>query len=87
MRLSKILHYMEVAERENLFFAVAIRTKGSKYNEIIINHPGKLDEKFKYYSVAYDDDCRLKANPDIEIYDYCLCENFSQVENNIIIEN
>lgn len=52
-------------------FVVAIKFPNGK-GEIITNSEGNIENKYLYYLEAYDDNMRLKSNPDIRIVDFML---------------
>jgi hypothetical protein len=50
---------------------MVIRVEGATPEpEVIINSKLNFESKLNYYSKAYDEDLRLKANPDIRIVSF-----------------
>lgn len=85
-KLNELLQAMEYVKHDELYFAVEIKVIGCDKPEIIINPHENLESKIRYYSKAYDDDCKLKANPNIEIvnYAYTYGNAFNELQENLI---
>ena len=62
------------------YVAVAVSVPNCNEPEVIINHKSNLAAKLAYYKSAYDDDLRLKTNPDIRIVNFTLGDTFAHIE-------
>lgn len=83
-KLDELLSAMSHAEKHGLKFAVEVKVIGCDKTETIINPSENLKSKIEYYSRVYDEECRLKANTQIEIINYAHGLTFSEIENNLI---
>lgn len=55
--------------------------------ETIINPNDNFESKLNYYANAYDEDLKLKANPNIKIISYDFVEDLSGIEGSIVMYN
>lgn len=53
------------------YIAIKINMPSLESPEIIINPKNNFDAKMEYYQKAYDENLRLKANPEIKIIAAC----------------
>ena len=60
-------------------FAIEVQMEGFKFNEVIINHIGNLDDKMAYWDKTYGDDLVHKHSPGIKIVDYTHAHTFEEV--------
>lgn len=72
----KMLKEMEKAIKEQKNFAVKVKVIGCTEPEIIINPYQNLKSKIEYYDKAYNDDCQLIANNEIEILYFGIVSNY-----------
>lgn len=54
----------------NKMMMITVRTPDSISDELIINLECNIDKKLEYYNEAYDDNLKLKTNPDVKITQY-----------------
>ena len=67
--ISSINTYKEL-EKEITYLIVAVKLPTGAI-ELITNNQNIID-KAEYYTNAYDDDFKLKSNPDIQIINYMI---------------
>lgn len=74
---NKLIEMFELAKKNNAqYVGVRIKVPNMKKAETILNPKENFDKKLEYYLNAYDDNLKLKANPDIIIVDCFLLDNF-----------
>ena len=58
-----------LSEADYNYLVVYVSVDGAT-PEMIVNHKDNVPAKMVYYRSAYDDNLRLKTNPEIQIVDY-----------------
>lgn len=72
----KMIEVMKKAIEEKKSFITVIKVIGCTEPEIIINPYQNLESKIEYYNKAYNDNCQLIANNEIEIIQYKIFDKY-----------
>jgi len=65
-----------LALKQNKGIRVEIKTPDMPMNEVIMNPAENVEQKAKYYNETYDDDMKMKRNPNIVMVDAQVLSNW-----------
>ncbi|OXB94872.1 hypothetical protein [Parageobacillus galactosidasius] len=74
----------EAALKNNAsYIGIAVRIPNIDGAEVIINKTSNFEEKMNYYQKAYDENLKLKSNPDIQIVAFASGNSFDDIEKHL----
>jgi len=80
-RKNKLINcFYKAIDREKKYIGVKIKLPNLNDTETIINPQNNFEEKLKYYKDNYDDDLKLKHNPEVEILDFYHSDSYQEIE-------
>jgi hypothetical protein len=75
--------YKNALENNAKYIGVAVRIPNIEGVEVIINTTLNFEEKWNYYQKAYDENLKLKLNPDIQIVALAFGDSFDDIEKQL----
>ena len=81
MKLQNVINGLNKGfELNKQYFAIAVNIDNCGTDEIMINHYSALEEKLKYISNTYNENCVHKHAKNVIITDYAVGDDFLDIQ-------